>query len=88
MLANEFQSCCKIQGFPLDYSLIVVGPLRRRLSANPSLTAGGVMLSVTIQYNSHTFASFSLVSHVFRVRTEAFKYNTLDLGFSTIPLFM
>lgn len=62
--------------------MIVVGPLGRRLAANPSLTVGDVMLSVPVQCNNHTFALFSVVGHVFKTGTEAFSYNTLDLDFS------
>lgn len=59
-------SCSRLEGFPVDYSLIVVGPLGRKLAANPSLTVGGVMLSVTIQYSNHTFAALSVVWLCFR----------------------
>lgn len=56
----------------MDYSLIVVRPLRMRLAVNPSLTEGDVMLSVTVQYNSHTFSPLSVAGHVFQMTTASF----------------
>lgn len=68
--------CWRTEGFPLDYSLIVVEPLRRKLAANPSPIEGGEMLVAIVRFLfAQQVVTFFRLCHATReILTFACKY--------------